>query len=130
MIVNIQILISGLICGVILFQTAIIAPSVFKILKPENAGPFLRSIFPKLFMFVALLSSAGLILSLVSGTDISIYVYAFSLIFMSICYYIVPMTNKARDSGDDKTFRNLHTISVVLTMLVLISNLGWMFFLK
>lgn len=130
MIVNIQILISGLICGVILFQTAIIAPSVFKILKPENAGPFLRSIFPKLFMFVAFLSSAGLILSLVSGTDISIYVYAFSLIFMSICYYIVPMTNQARDSGDDKTFRNLHTISVVLTMLVLISNLGWMFFLK
>ena len=130
MIVNIQILISGLICGVILFQTAIIAPSVFKILKPENAGPFLRSIFPKLFMFVAILSSAGLILSLISGTDISIYVYAFSLIFMSICYYIVPMTNQARDSGDDKTFRNLHTISVVLTMLVLISNLGWMFFLK
>ena len=130
MIVNIQILISGLICGVILFQTAIVAPSVFKILKPENAGPFLRSIFPKLFMFVAFLSSAGLILSLVSGTDISIYVYAFSLIFMSICYYIVPMTNQARDSGDDKTFRNLHTISVVLTMLVLISNLGWMFFLK
>tara|TARA_B100000212_G_scaffold96849_1_gene71062 strand:+ start:345 stop:737 length:393 start_codon:yes stop_codon:yes gene_type:complete len=130
MIENIQILISGLVCGVILFQTAIIAPSVFKILKPENAGPFLRSIFPKLFMFVAFLSSAGLILSLISGTDISIYVYAFSLIFMSICYYIVPMTNKARDSGDDKTFRNLHTISVVLTMLVLISNLGWMFFLK
>ena len=130
MIVNIQILISGLICGVILFQTAIIAPSVINILKPENAGPFLRSIFPKLFMFVAFLSSAGLILSLVSGTDISIYVYAFSLIFMSICYYIVPMTNQARDSGDDKTFRNLHTISVVLTMLVLISNLGWMFFLK
>ena len=130
MIENIQILISGLICGVILFQTAIVAPSVFKILKPENAGPFLRSIFPKLFMFVAFLSSAGLILSLISGTDISIYVYAFSLIFMSICYYIVPMTNQARDSGDDKTFRNLHTISVVLTMLVLISNLGWMFFLK
>ena len=130
MIVNIQILISGLVCGVILFQTAIIAPSVFKILKPENAGPFLRSIFPKLFMFVAVLSSAGLILSLISGTDISIYVYAFSLIFMSICYFIVPMTNQARDSGDDKTFRNLHTISVVLTMLVLISNLGWMFFLK
>ena len=130
MIENIQILISGLVCGVILFQTGIIAPSVFKILKPENAGPFLRSIFPKLFMFVAFLSSAGLILSLISGTDISIYVYAFSLIFMSICYYIVPMTNQARDSGDDKTFRNLHTISVVLTMLVLISNLGWMFFLK
>ena len=130
MIENIQILISGLVCGVILFQTAIVAPSVFKILKPENAGPFLRSIFPKLFMFVAILSSAGLILSLISGTDISIYVYAFSLIFMSICYYIVPMTNQARDSGDDKTFRNLHTISVVLTMLVLISNLGWMFFLK
>ena len=127
MLENIQILISGLICGVILFQTAIIAPSIFKIFSPEDAGPFLRSIFPKLFMLVAVLSSIALILSFMSDVKLSKYVFSFSFIFMLICYLIIPITNKARDEGNNQNFSRLHTISVVLTMLVLISNLGWLF---
>ena len=127
MLENTQILISGLICGVILFQTAIIAPSIFKIFSSEDAGPFLRSIFPKLFMLVAALSLIALILSFVSSIKLSLYVYSFTLIFMLICYQIVPITNKARDDGNSKKFNRLHTISVVLTILVLILNLGWLF---
>ena len=127
MLENIQILISGLICGVILFQTAIIAPSIFKIFSAEDAGPFLRTIFPKLFMLVATLSLIALILSFVSGIKLSLYVYSFTFIFMLICYHIVPITNKARDDGNNKKFNRLHTVSVVLTMLVLILNLGWLF---
>ena len=37
MLISLQILLSGLISGVILFQTAIIAPSVFKVLSLDNA---------------------------------------------------------------------------------------------
>ena len=128
MLVNLQILISGLICGVILFQTAIIAPSIFKVLSPDNAGPFLRTIFPKLFMFVAVLSLAGFVLSLISSNTSGLIVFFGSLIFMLICYYIVPMTNRARDAGNDNAFKRLHTVSVVLTMIVLLSNLLWIFF--
>ena len=128
MLVNLQILISGLICGVILFQTAIIAPSIFKVLSPDNAGPFLRTIFPKLFMFVAVLSLAGFILSLISSNTSGLIVFFGSLLFMLICYYIVPMTNRARDAGNDNAFKRLHTVSVVLTMIVLLSNLLWIFF--
>jgi len=126
--VNLQILISGLICGVILFQTAIIAPSIFKVLSPDNAGPFLRTIFPKLFMFVAVLSLAGFVLSLISSNTSGLIVFFGSLLFMLICYYIVPMTNRARDAGNDNAFKRLHTVSVVLTMIVLLSNLLWIFF--
>ena len=82
MLENTQILISGLICGVILFQTAIIAPSIFKIFSPEDAGPFLRSIFPKLFMLVAAVSLIALMLSFISNIRLSQYVFSFSLIFM------------------------------------------------
>ena len=128
MLVNLQILISGLICGVILFQTAIIAPSIFKVLSPDNAGPFLRTIFPKLFMFVAVLSLAGFVLSLISSNTSGLLVFFGSLLFMLICYYIVPMTNRARDAGNDNAFKRLHTVSVVLTMIVLLSNLLWIFF--
>ena len=119
MLVNFQILISGLICGVILFQTSIIAPSILKVLSPDNAGPFLRTIFPKLFMFVAVLSLAGFVLSLISSNTSGLIVFFGSLLFMLICYYIVPMTNRARDAGNDNAFKRLHTVSVVLTMIVL-----------
>ena len=128
MLLNLQILISGLICGVILFQTAIIAPSIFKVLSPDNAGPFLRTIFPKLFMFVAMLSLVGFVLSFISSNTTGLIVFFGSLLFMLICYYIVPMTNRARDAGNDNAFKRLHTVSVVLTMIVLLSNLLWAFF--
>ena len=127
MLLNLQILISGLICGVILFQTAIIAPSIFKVLSPDNAGPFLRTIFPKLFMFVAALSGVGFVLSFISSNTTGLIVFFGSLLFMLICYYIVPMTNRARDAGNDNAFKRLHTVSVVLTMIVLLSNLLWVF---
>ena len=128
MLINLQILLSGLISGVILFQTAIIAPSVFKVLSSNNAGSFLRTVFPKLFMFVAVLSMVGLILSLVSSNTLGLIIFFGSLLSMLICYYIVPMTNRARDEGNDNAFKKLHTVSVVLTMIVLLSNLLWVFF--
>ena len=128
MLISLQILLSGLICGVILFQTAIIAPSIFKVLSPDNAGPFLRTIFPKLFMFVAVLSGVGFVLSFISSNTSGLIVFFDSLLFMLICYYIVPMTNRARDAGNDNAFKRLHTVSVVLTMIVLLSNLLWAFF--
>ena len=128
MLISLQILMSGLICGVILFQTAIIAPSIFKVLSPDNAGPFLRTIFPKLFMFVAVLSGVGFVLSFISSNNTGLVVFFGSLLFMLICYYIVPMTNRARDAGNDNAFKRLHTVSVVLTMIVLLSNLLWVFF--
>ncbi|MEC8000602.1 MAG: DUF4149 domain-containing protein, partial [Pseudomonadota bacterium] len=57
---DLLILLSGLICGAIVFQTSIIAPSVFKTLDADNASPFLRTIFPKLFVMIAFLSAIGL----------------------------------------------------------------------
>ena len=127
MLINFQILLSGLICGVIIFQTAIIAPSTFKVLSSDNAGPFLRLIFPKLFMFVLMLSLIGLVLSLISSNALGLIVFFGSLLFMLICYYIVPITNRVRDEGKDIAFKRLHTVSVVLTMLVLLSNFLWVF---
>ena len=127
MLISLQILLSGLISGVILFQTAIIAPSVFKVLSSKNAAPFLRAIFPKLFIFVAVLSLVGLVLSLISSNALGLIVFFVSLLSMLICYYIVPNTNRARDEGNDKAFKKLHSTSVVLTVIVLLSNLLWVF---
>lgn len=120
---NIPLLLSGIISGMILFQSAIVAPSVFKILSEKNAGPFLRVIFPKLFLAT---TSLGCIQLLFSYFLISLNVFIIGLItsiLMATCYLIIPSTNKARDEGDNKKFSRLHSISVSFTLIVLISNL-------
>ena len=60
---SLQILLSGVIVGMIFFQAGVVAPILFKTLSPEQAGPFLRAIFPKLFGLAFLLGCAALALS-------------------------------------------------------------------
>ena len=122
-----QIICSGIIAGLILLQTIIIAPSVFKILKPLQIRDLLRSIFPKLFLFIAILGFISLLLTIVFGTHhrVQIIVNLTTIIFSLFCFYIIPMTNKAKDEENNKLFSFLHKISVYSTMLVLIINLFW-----
>ena len=47
---NVTILFSGLVVGIIVFHTAIIAPTVFRSLTLDDAGTFLRTVFPKFFL--------------------------------------------------------------------------------
>ena len=102
--------------GMILFQAALNAPTIFKVYSEEQAGPFLRAIFPKLFLNVAVLSLIGVVLSVI-GDRLSLQILFFvSFLIMSISYLIVPATNKARDEGRDKSFKYLHSLSVVLTL--------------
>ena len=129
---NIPLLLSGIISGMILFQSAIVAPSVFKILSEKNAGPFLRVIFPKLFLATTLL---GCIQLLFSYFLISLNVFIIGLItsiLMATCYLIIPSTNKARDEGDNKNsvgFTNkciFYTYSINLKfVIILFINLGY-----
>ena len=98
---SLQILLSGVIVGMIVFQAGVVAPVLFKTLSLEQAGPFLRAIFPKLFGLVFLLGCAALALSFFGiGGTISIGVFLITAIFMAICYLIIPATNSAKDSGD------------------------------
>jgi hypothetical protein len=114
------IFLAGLMAGMILFQAALNAPTIFKVYSEEQAGPFLRAIFPKLFLNVAVLSLMGFILSII-GDRLSLQALFFvSLLFMSISYWIVPATNKARDEGRDKSFKYLHLLSVILTLSTLV----------
>ena len=54
-------LLSGVISGMILFQTAIVAPVVFSTLDAENASKFLRKIFPRFFMVIFILGISAII---------------------------------------------------------------------
>jgi len=123
------ILISGISAGVILFQSFIVASSIFKVLPEENAGVLLRNLFPKFFLFLAALALVGLVTGLINGLEFFplVFLQLLNFIFFVICYSLIPATNRARDQENKKTFGILHTVSVLLTLLALIFNLSLVF---
>ena len=129
---QIYILCAGLISGVIIFQSAIVASSIFTVLPEENAGILLRNLFPKFFLFLIFLSSLSLTFSFLA--NLNFYPFGFigilGLLSMSVCYFIIPKTNPARDEKDDTLFKRLHTLSVSLTLLVLFLNLAVIFLIS
>ena len=123
------IFISGISAGIILFQSFIVASSIFKVLPEDNAGILLRNIFPKFFLFLAALALAALATGLIYRLEFFplVFMQFVNFIFFVICYSLIPATNKARDEDNKKTFGMLHTVSVLLTLLALIINLSLVF---
>ena len=123
------ILISGISAGVILFQSFVVASSIFKVLPEDNAGILLRNLFPKFFLFLAALALAALATGLIYRLEFFplVFMQFVNFIFFVICYSLIPATNKARDEDNKKTFGMLHTVSVLLTLLALIINLSLVF---
>ena len=125
------IFISGTSAGIILFQSFIVASSIFKVLPEDNAGILLRNLFPKFFQFLAALALAALTIGLVYGLKFFplVFMQLANFIFFVVCYSLIPATNRARDQENKKTFGILHTVSVLLTLLALIFNLSLVFLL-
>ena len=123
------ILISGISAGVILFQSFVVASSIFKVLPEDNAGILLRNLFPKFFQFLAVLALAALAIGLVYGLKFFplVFMQLVNFIFFVVCYSLIPATNRARDEDNKKKFGILHTVSVLLTLLALIINLSLVF---
>tara|TARA_B100000902_G_scaffold191502_1_gene183027 strand:+ start:833 stop:1216 length:384 start_codon:yes stop_codon:yes gene_type:complete len=119
----------GLIVGAIILQVAIVAPSLFRTLDLDKFGKAIRAIWPKFFAMIAILGVLSLAVVYLDG-DLSIYHSAIavsSIVLASICYAIIPATNRATDTGDHKTFKFLHRISVSFTIILLIINIVFPF---
>ena len=120
---NLPTFLNGLVVGVILFQTAVIAPTVFRSLGPDQAGPFLRKVFPKFFVVLVVMGTAGAISALASDASYQLWVCLVTLTLGLLAYLLIPMTNKSRDERNEKLFKKLHNASVSMTVLILVVNL-------
>ena len=130
MLFNLELIISGIICGIILFQTSVIAPNVFKYLDQNQTRDLLRAIFPKFFLFIVLLAFLSFLVGMLNNVKIDIQtIIALITVFLSIlCYIIIPFINEAKDKNNQKKFKFLHNVSVVSTVIILITNLSLVFF--
>lgn len=120
---NLPTFLNGLVVGVILFQTAVIAPTVFRSLGPDQAGPFLRKVFPKFFVVLVVMGIAGAISALASDASYQLWICLVTFTLGLLAYLLIPMTNKSRDEGNEKLFKKLHNASVLMTVLILVVNL-------
>jgi hypothetical protein len=123
MLTNVPVLLSGLSAGVILFQTAIIAPTVLRGLGTDHAGPFLRKVFPKFFVMLAIIGIINTSISAASGLSDHVWIGLTTFVLASVSYLLIPMTNRHRDEGNESSFKRLHRASVLMTVGMLIINL-------
>ena len=129
MLINLEVIISGAICGIILLQTSVIAPIVFKYLDQNQTRDLLRAIFPKFFLYIIFLGTLSLIISLVNQIKIDgqIIISTITVMLSLLCYLIIPATNEAKDKNNQKKFKLLHKISVTSTVIILVTNLSSVF---
>lgn len=111
--------------GVIIFFSAVVAPTVFKSLEEKEAGVFLRAFFPKYYNFGILLGIAGLIYIFFTGDMDSLLLglIAFMTILTISGKLMIPVINNARDTANEKLFKTYHLISVLMNVVTLIVGL-------
>ena len=130
MLFNLELIVSGMICGIILIQTSVVAPSVFKYLDQNQTRDLLRAIFPKFFFFILILASISFVVGVINNVmfDFQTMIAVITVLLSSLCYMIIPSTNEAKDKNNQTRFKFLHNISVISTIIILIINLSLVFF--
>ena len=123
--------------GSMIFFMAVVSPSVFATLSTNSSSKFLRTIFPRMFLFGFIISAISLIFSVLSNDLFnSIVLVIISLSFLINRNYLTPLINKFRDQeleGDSKAAKNfkiMHLLSVLLfvinfTLLILVIILNY-----
>ena len=119
----------GMAVGLILLQTAIVAPSLFRNLNIDDFGRAIRDLWPKFFLALIVIGSLSTASSYFDDeANLLHYSIGLTTVFLSvICYLIIPATNRATDEGNQKKFSILHRISVTSTLLILIINISFLF---
>ena len=110
--------------GSMVFFMAVVSPSVFATLSTKASSKFLRTIFPRLFLFGLIITILSLILSYISDYFLnSILLVIVAVSFIINRNYLTPKINNFRDKeleGDEKAssnFKYMHLLSVLLFLL-------------
>ena len=110
--------------GSMIFFMAVVSPSVFATLSTNASSKFLRTIFPRMFLFGFIIALLSLILSYISANNLnSILLVIVAVSFIINRNYLTPKINNLRDKeleGDQKAssnFKFMHLLSVLLFIL-------------
>ena len=108
--------------GMMIFFSFVLAPMIFKILDAENAGKFVRKIFPY-YYFVNLisLSVAVILFYLISSLSVEFYItLILALSFIFAQFILMPLINKLKDNHQETKFKYAHGFSVIINFVQMI----------
>ena len=115
--------------GIMLFFTVAVAPTIFVVLPQEWASAYVRSFFPKYYLFLGVFTAIAAALAGTLAAQGSLA--AVALVFFLSCFWLTPLVNRARDNHQGRLFKQLHTLSVTLNVLqlavfvwILVKSLG------
>ena len=124
---NLIILIFGMLLGFMIFFPIVVAPSIFKNLNEKQSSLFLRSFFPKYYLFGIIISLIGIIVSYPENDLIIISSFVFIFLgFLFSRQYLTPLINKAKDEINKNKnlskvkFEKLHQFSVLINILQIV----------
>jgi hypothetical protein len=122
---NILILL-GLAClvGGMLFFGAVMAPLVFTKLPADVSGPFIRSVFPFYYGFVAASSAVAALGYFLRGQRVPMILMLLVLAaVLWAWFWLIPYLNAVRDAGNTAAFDRGHSFSTWLNGAELIAGL-------
>ena len=108
--------------GAMLFFSFVIAPVIFKVLDANNAGKFVRKIFPHYYLInLIILSIAVLLLLYISSVNLHFYItLIITILFAFSLFILMPLINKLKDSKEEKKFKYSHALSVIINFIQII----------
>ena len=108
--------------GAMLFFSFVIAPVIFKVLDANNAGKFVRKIFPHYYLINLLILSLTLLLLLyISSVNLDFYIILFiTILFAFSLFILMPLINKLKDNKEERKFKYSHTFSVIINFIQII----------
>tara|TARA_B100000214_G_scaffold339298_1_gene285000 strand:+ start:148 stop:534 length:387 start_codon:yes stop_codon:yes gene_type:complete len=108
--------------GMMIFFSFVLAPMIFKILDAENAGKFVRKIFPYYyFVNLIFLTIATVIFFFTSSLGVDFYItLALALSFIFAQFLLMPLINKLKDNNQEKKFKYAHGLSVLINFVQMI----------
>ena len=108
--------------GMMIFFSFVLAPMIFKILDAENAGKFVRKIFPYYyFVNLIFLSIAVILFIIISSLGLSFYItLALAISFIFAQFVLMPIINKLKDNNEEKKFKYAHGTSVLINFIQMI----------
>ena len=112
----------AIVLGMMIFFSFVLAPMIFKILDPDNAGKFVRKIFPYYyFVNLIFLSIAAILFFLVSSLNKDLYIILLLVMsFIFAQFILMPLINKLKDNNQEKKFKYAHGLSVLINFLQMI----------
>ena len=94
---NSPLILSSVIVGIILFQSALVAPAINKLINATDASIFLRFIWPKFFLIISIISLASFVIIMIYSSQnffkyLSFISFFILLIVISIFSYVLSIS--------------------------------------